>query len=146
MADFTGPDNGLPMIGSVVARFNKDLGADPALTLTGKGAGTFNGSDLVNAMGRGVRVTTTLSGVTGTISVVVNIQIKDQASGAYTTVLSSAALIANGSNVLLVHPNIAASANAIAQNAMSEIFRVQLVSGAGSTPNFNSVVGVCLLA
>ena len=146
MADFTQADNAIPLIGSVVARLNKDLGSDPALALTAQGAGTVNGTTFINAMGRGVRATINITAKSGTISAVFDIEAYDPASGTYTALLTSAALTANGTTVLTVHPDLAASANLIAQNLVGEQFRVKLVSGTGSTPSFNCTVGICLLA
>jgi hypothetical protein len=146
MADFTQADNAIPLMGSVVMRLNKDLGSDPLLALTGQGAGTVTGTTQINAMGRGVRATINISGKTGTISAVFDIEAYDPASGTWTALLTSAALTGNGTTVLTVHPDLPASANLIAQNLVGEQFRVKLVSGTGSSPSFNCTVGICLLA
>ena len=146
MADFTQADNAIPLLGGVVVRLNKDLGSDPLLALTAKGAGTVNGTTQINAASRGVRATINITGTSGTISAVFDIEALDPASGVWTALLTSAALTGNGTTILTVHPDLAASANVIAQNLVGEQFRVKLVSGTGSTPSFNCTVGLCLLA
>jgi ABC-type phosphate transport system substrate-binding protein len=124
--------------------FTQDIGADPALSLPGAGAGTFNGTQTSSA-GRGVRAAVTISNVSGTISVVANLQVFDPTSGVWTTLLSSIALTGAGTTLLTVYPEITAVANSISQNHPGEWFRVQLVSGTGSSPSFNSKVGYCIL-
>lgn len=141
MPDFAGNRNA-PQLGQVCN--NVDLGA--VITLTAAGAGTTNSPDLTNNGGRGLVATLDITAKSGTIDVVVNIQIKDQASGKYTTLLASASKTAVSTTRLVVYPTITASANLIAQDVINEVFRVQVVSGAGSTPSFTATVGVCILA
>ena len=143
MADFTGPDTGLPVMGQVIPRAVRDLGA--LLTFTAAGAATTLGTDQVNAGARGVRVTVDLTKNSGTIDVVVTIQNKDPASGKYIDMLSSVSLTASGTTTYTVHPDLAASANVIAKDFITEQWRVKVVSGAGSSPNFTATVGACLL-
>src|SRR3954464_8375521 len=58
-------------------------GSPTLVTMTAQGAGTQDSSDLANLYGRGVVVFMNLSAVTGTVSVVLEIQGKDAVSGAY---------------------------------------------------------------
>ena len=143
MADFTCPDTNLPMQGRVMPHSCKDLGA--LITLAAAGAGTTLGADQVNTSARGVRVTVDLTKNSGTIDVVVTIQTKDKASGKYIDRLASVSLTASGTTEYTVHPDLAASANVVAQNFLGENWRVKLVSGTGSVPNFTATVGACLL-
>ena len=143
MADFTGSLVNLPTIGQVFPRKNYDFGA--VITGTAQGAGTQNSGELVNPSGRGVRVVLDITAKTGTIDVVVNIYSKDKASGKRTLRLASASKTATGTTELLVHPDIAASANLIAQNLLGEVFEIDVVNGTGSTPVATYTVGVCLL-
>lgn len=140
MADFD-KNADSPTLGQITN--NVDLGA--VITLTNAGAGTTNSADLQNNNCRGVAVTLDITAKTGTIDVVVNVQIKDRASGKYTTLLSSASKTATGTTRIVVYPTITASANLIAQDIINEVFRVGVVSGAGSTPVFTATVGVCLI-
>lgn len=143
MADFTGRDTNLPNIGQVHPRTVKDLGA--LITLTAAGAGTTNSDDQVNTSSRGLRVVADLTKNSGTIDVVVKVFSKDKASGKYIERLASASLTATGVTEYIVHPDLTAAANTIAKNFIGEEWRVQVVSGAGSTPNFDLTVGACLL-
>lgn len=144
MADFTGKDNDLPIIGTVLPRQNKDLGA--LITLTAQGAGTVNSLDQVNVGSRGVRATVDITAKTGTIDVTVNIQRKDVASGKYVTLLASASLTGTGTTTYTVHPNASVAANVSINDFLGEIWRVQVVNGAGSSPSTTATIGACLLA
>jgi hypothetical protein len=143
MADFTGLLTNLPLNEQVVPRTVRDMGA--LIALTAAGAGTTNGADQVNPSSRGVRVTVDLTKNSGTIDVVVTIQNKDPASGKYVDLLSSASLTGTGTTTYTVHPDLAASANVAAKDFITEQWRVKVVSGAGSSPNFTATVGACLL-
>jgi len=143
MADFGIPDPNIPLLGRVMPHTCKDLSA--LITLTAAGAGTTNSSDQVNTSSRGVKVTLDLTKNSGTIDVVVKIQTKDAASGKYIDRLSSASKTATGTFEYIVHPDLAASANVIAQDFIGANWRVQVVSGAGTNPNFDCTVSACLL-
>lgn len=143
MADFTQKDTQLPFLGQVAPRTNKDLGA--LITLTAAGAGTTDSDDQVNASSRGLMVTINVSAKTGTIDLVVSIQRKDPASGVYTTLLSSASITTVSTTTLIVTPDIAASANAIAQTFLGENWRIRAVSGTGSSPVITATISACLL-
>lgn len=143
MSDFTNPLTQTSIQGQVLPRTNYDLGA--IITATAQGAGTLTSGDLVNPSGRGIRVVLDITAKTGTIDVVVNIYSKDKASGKYTLRLASASKTTTGTTELLVSPDIAASANLIAQNFLGEVFKIEVVNGAGSTPSATYTVGACLL-
>jgi len=131
--------------GQVLPRLNYDMGALPNLSVTNQGAGTLSSGDLRNPSGRGIRVVLDITAKTGTIDVVVNIYSKDEASGKYTLRLASASKTATGTTELLVTPDLTAAANTIAQNFLGEVFKVEVVNGAGSTPSATYTVGACLI-
>ncbi len=137
MADFV-KNSDAPQIGQPIT--NVDLGA--VLTFTNQGAGTVDSADLHNNGARGVVVTLDITAKTGTIDVVVNIKVKDRASGKYITLLSSVSKTATGTTRLVVYPTITASANLIAQDVIGELLQIDVVSGAGSTPLWTGTVGV----
>lgn len=141
MADFTGGNKLAPQLGQICS--NVDTGA--LITLVGAGAGTTNSADQVNNNGRGVSVTLDITAKSGTIDVTLNIQTKDTASGKYTTLLSSVSKTATGTFRYVIYPTITASANLIAQDLIGEVWRVQVVCGAGTTPSVTCTVGACLL-
>lgn len=143
MADFTQKDTQLPVMGQMMPRTCKDLGA--LLTFIDAGAGTTDSADQVNTSSRGVRVVVDITEKTGTIDVVATIQSKDKASGKYISRLSSASLTAVGTVELTVHPDLADSSNVADQGFLGEEWRVRVVSGTGSTPVFTATVGACLL-
>lgn len=84
-------------------------------------------ADQTNVGGRGVKVLVNITAI-GTGSITVQIQGKDPASGAYYTILASAALVANALTVLEVYPGIAAVANLAANAALPRVWRVNVVS------------------
>ncbi len=144
MADFTCPRDQVPVIGRTIPETCYDFGS-PVITATAQGAGTQSSGDKVNPSSRGIRVTLDITAKSGTIDVVCNIYAKDIASGKYTLLLASASKTATGTTVLVVHPDLTASANLIAQNFLGQTFKVELVHGAGTTPSTTATVGVCLL-
>ena len=106
------------------ARANFDTGA--ISTLTAQTAGTVNSTDQTNYNGRGAVFTVNVTAIT-TATLTVNIQMKDTASGAYVTVLSSTALAVTGTTALTVYPGCVAAANSVANQPLSRTFRVQAV-------------------
>ena len=144
MSDFTDPRRQAPITQQVLPRCNYDLGA--VITATDQGAGTLESGELLNRVGRGLRVVLDITAKTGTIDVVVNIYAKDKASGKRTLLLASASKTTTGTTVLDVHPDLTASANLIAKALVGELFEIDVVNGAGSTPAATYTVGACLLA
>lgn len=147
MADFTQPDTQQPQLGQVQPRTVKDIGT--ILSLDDAGAGTTLSSTArgneKNASSRGVRVVVDLTKNSGTIDVVVTIRSYDKGSGKYIDRLSSASLTSTGTTEYIVHPDLTAAANTIAKNFIGEEFDVKVVSGAGTSPNFDATISACLL-
>jgi hypothetical protein len=72
---------------------------------------------------KGIRVVVDMT-VVGTGSVTVTIQAKDPLSGKYTTLLASAAIIANGTTVLQVFPGAPETANLSANKTLGRDWRI----------------------
>lgn len=120
-----------------------DLGA--IIISTAQGAGTQTSGDIANGWSAGIRVVVDITAKTGTIDVTCNIYSKDRASGKYILRLASASLTGTGTTEYIVHPALTAAANTIAKNFIGEVFKVELVHGAGTTPATTATVGACLL-
>lgn len=144
MTDFTDPLRQAPLTNQVLPRQNYDIGA--IITGTAQGAGTQTSGELRNPSGRGLRVVLDITAKSGTIDVVVNIYAKDKASGVRTLLLASASKTAVSTTVLDVHPDLTGSANLIAKALVGDLFEVDVVNGAGSTPSATYTVGACILA
>jgi hypothetical protein len=144
MADFTNPLTQAPITNKTLPVINYDMGA--LITGTEQGAGTQGSGDLRNPIGRGIRVVLDITAKSGTIDVVVNIYAKDNASGKYILLLASASKTATGTTELLIHPDLTAAANTIAKSLLGDVFKIEVVNGAGSTPSATYTVGATLLA
>ena len=121
---------------------NYDTGA--LLTYAAASAGT-NGADQINSVGRGVKVVVNITAITGTTpTFTVTIQGKDSASGAYFTLLASAALNATGTTVLTVYPGLTAAANVTVNDVLPRTWRVITAIG-GSTPAVTATVGASVI-
>lgn len=149
--DFSNPHRDAPITNQVLPRTVFDLGSS-LVTLTAAGAATSYSTDAaqrgkreVNTSSRGLRLTANLTKNAGTIDVVVTIQSYDKATGQYVDRLSSASLTATGTTEYIVHPDLTAAANTIAKNFLGEEWRVKVVSGAGTTPDFDLAIGACYL-
>ena len=105
--------------------------------LPGVGAtASQNSPDLANPYGRGVKVIVNVTAI-GTGSITVSIQAKDPGSGAYVTLLSSAAIIANGVVVLTVYPGLAVTLNVSANDILSKTWRVAVVANNANPANYS---------
>jgi hypothetical protein len=106
----------------------------PLLSMNSAPPQTLASVDLLNQACRGVKLYINLT--SGSASV--TIQGKDPKSGAYWTILTSAALSTAGSlTVLTVYPGIAVSANVAASDVMPGTWRVQVVTTLASTLTIN---------
>ena len=122
---------------------NTSLGT--LLTLTAASAGG-NSAVQTNSVYRGVSVAVNITAITGTSpTLTVTIQGQDPVSGAYYTVLESAALSATGLTILTVRPGIAASANVAAAAIMPLYWRILYAIG-GTTPAVTATVGAVMAA
>lgn len=149
--DFSNPHRDAPITSQVLPRTVFDLGTS-LVTLTAAGAATTLSSDSgqrgkneINTSSKGLRLVVDLTKNAGTIDVVVTIQSYDRGTGKYIDRLASASLTATGTTEYIVHPDLTAAANSIAKNFLGEEWRVQVVSGAGITPDFDLAIGACYL-
>lgn len=124
------------------ARGNVDTAA--LVTHTAASAGV-NSADQVNYNARGVKVVVNVTAITGTApTLTVAIQGKDNASGVYYTLLSSAAISATGTTVLEVYPGVTAAANASASTTLPRTWRISTAIG-GTTPAVTATVGASVI-
>lgn len=122
---------------------NEDFGA--VITNTAQAAGTVTSGDLTNFAGRGVYCVFNQASHTGTPSSTFSIQFKDSASGAYITVLTSAAITADTTpTTLLVYPGAPATANVSGNSPVTRTWRVS-ETVAGTTPGVTGTVGCHVL-
>ena len=114
---------------------NNDFTAGQILIGVGATA-SQNSPDLLNAYGRGVKVWINMTAA-GSGSVTFTIQGKDPGSGAYTTLLASAAIVATGVTVLTVYPGLTASANASANDVLPRQWRVAATANNSNATSYS---------
>ena len=105
---------------------NTDLNASALIAGVGATV-SVNSPDQVNPYGRGVKVFINTTAI-GTGSITVTIQAKDPASGAYTTLLASAAIVTNTTTVLTVYPGAPATANVSANDVLPRQWRIAVTA------------------
>ena len=94
---------------------------------------TFVGDDNKKVPGNhGCIAILNVSAVPGTDTVTLIIEGKDPVSGAYYTILSAAARVATGVDVLQVQPGGAVTANVSANASIPDTYRCRVVHSAGS--------------
>lgn len=113
---------------------NRDLDASGLLAGVGATA-SQNSADLTNVDGRGVKVFVNTT-VIGTGSITVTIQAKDPASGAYSTLLASAAIVTNTQTVLTVYPGLPATANVSANDLLPRQWRIAVTANNANPANY----------
>ena len=116
-------------------RTNTDLNASALLSGVGATA-SVTSADQINPYGRGVKVWVNTTGI-GTGSITVAIQGKDPGSGAYTTLLASAAITTNTTTVLTVYPGLTASANATANDVLPRQWRIAVTANNANPANYS---------
>lgn len=104
---------------------------------------TTNSGDLDNGQHRGLHVVIDVTAVSATPSVVFTIQGKDEVSGAYYTLLASAAITGTGTTVLRVYPGLTASANLVANDVLPKTWRVLATHADSDSITYS--VGACLI-
>jgi hypothetical protein len=115
----------------------------PALVFAAQAAATVHSGDLPNVYGRGVQLVVDLTAVNSS-STVFTIEGKDEVSGKYYVLLTSAGLAANATTLLTVHPNIAASANVAVAVTLPRVWRVSAVVTGGT--GLTGTVGANIVA
>lgn len=118
------------------ARSNNDYNVTQLGIVGVAATATQNGSDQTNGYGKGVKVVINTTAF-GTSSNVVSIQGKDPSSGAYYTILSTAAITGNSVLVLSVYPGITAATNVSVSDVIPRIWRVIVTSGNANPSNFS---------
>lgn len=88
---------------------------------------TTSSADQQNQFGRYVHVTVDMTAV-GTGSITMTIEGRDPASGKYYTILASAAIVTNVTNVYKVGPSLTAAANAVANDVIPTIWRITVTA------------------
>jgi len=91
----------------------------------------------------GLVVVIDCTAATSSPSVVFTIQGYDQASGKAYTILASSAITGTGTTVLRVHPDLTASANAIAKDVIPAHFKITAVHGNSDSITYS--VGASLI-
>lgn len=99
---------GTKKIGSVDALLdlNEDIEVMPSLERVATGEAPF-----VNKNFRGAKIVVDVTAITGAASIVVKIQGKDSKSGKTFDILTSAAIAAQGTYILTIHPGVSEVAN-----------------------------------
>ena len=121
---------------------NEETGS--VLTLTAAAAGT-NSANLDVAYGKGIILFINVSAITGTSpTLTVTLQGRDGVSGAFYTILASAALSATGLTVLRVFPGIAAVANVSASDIIPPTCRISTAI-AGTTPAVTATINAVVV-
>lgn len=124
-----------------MSALNRDLTASDLVSGVGATA-SQNSADQVNTDARGVKVFVNVTNA-GTGSITAAVQAKDPASGAYTTLLASAAIVANGATVLTVYPGLPATANVSANDVLPRQWRVSVTANNANPINYT--VGAALI-
>lgn len=99
------------------------------LTLTGATT-NVTGEDKDCAIAKGCVVTVDVTAITAG-NIVVTIEGKDEISGKYYTILTSAALAAVATTVLRVYPGLVAAANVTVNDVLPTKFRVRVTTTTG---------------
>lgn len=115
-----------------------------ALVLTAASA-NGNSADLTNSTHPGVAVFVNITAITGTSpTLTVAIRQKNLVTGAYTALLTSAALTATGTTMLVVRPGATAVANSVAANPLGLTWDISYTIG-GTSPAVTATMSYAYL-
>jgi len=105
---------------------------------------TFVGDDNTKIPGmRGIKAFLDVTAVPGIDTVQLVIEAKDALSGKYVALLSAAARVATGTDMLTVYPGVAVTANVSASDVVPDIYRARVIHSAGTSFTYSlSVVEV----
>ena len=102
---------------------------------------SFVGDDNVKVSDKhGCKVILDVTSVPTIDTVQLIIEGKDKLSGKYWTILSAAARVAVGTDILTVLPGIAVTANVSASDALPDVYRARVVHSAGSNFTYSLAV------
>lgn len=105
----------------------------------------FTGDDNKKVPGnKGCTVVFNVTAVPGVDTVTLTIEGKDPVSGVYFTLLTAAARVATGTDVLTVYPGVTETANVDFSGILPDTYRVRVIHSAGT--NFTYSIGVTELA
>lgn len=105
---------------------------------------SVNSADFVNYNAKGLHVIIDVTAITDTPSITVTIEGKDEVSGKYYTLLTSAAIVATGTTILRIYPGLTAAANTIANDILPRTFRVSVTNADADSITY-SVAGNLVL-
>lgn len=122
--------------------------ANQNLTLLASAARTNAGAphasaDQTNHNARGVHVVIDVTAIVSTPSITLTIEGKDEISGKYYTMLTSAAITGTGTTVLKVYPGITASANVAVSDILPRTWRIKVAHSNGDSITYS--VGASLI-
>lgn len=120
------------------AYVNRDTGA--LLNLVAAPAGTTFTQDMLNYADHAAKCQVSITAVTGTLTV--TLYGKDNASGTYYTLLSSAALGSTGTTLLSVGPGLTAGTNTAANDYLPAVWRIGATVATGPV---SATVGCSLI-
>jgi hypothetical protein len=89
-------------------------------------AQAYHSASVLNLNGRGVRISIDVTAVTSAPSVVPTVEVLDELSGAWSTVLTRAAIVAVGHTELVVYPGAIAVANKVTNEPIGKHFRLTM--------------------
>lgn len=114
------------------------------VTLTAASASGHT-SDIQNVNARGLKVVVDITAISGTSAkLTVTVKAKDQLSGKYYTILTSADLDSTGTTVLTVYPGLTAVSNVTVSDVLPATYQISYVI-AGTGPSVTATIGGCLL-
>jgi len=87
---------------------------------------TTTSRDVTNTGARGLHLIIDVTAVTDTPTITVTLQGKDEVSGKYYTLLTSAGISTVSTTVLRLYPGLTASANVIANDVLPPVFRLSV--------------------
>lgn len=82
-------------------------------------------TDQINYNARGLIVVVDVTAYTGSSTMVITIEGKDNISGKYYTLLASAAISGTGTTILRVYPGLTAATNLVASDVVPRTFRIK---------------------
>jgi hypothetical protein len=100
-------------------------------------AGNVDFDDIYSFNARAIELIVDLTAFVTAASLTGSIDLKDPNSGKYINLITGAAIVANGTQRLRVSPDLAAVANAIAQDHAPAVFRVRIAHGNANSHTYS---------
>jgi hypothetical protein len=105
---------------------------------------SVNSADLINYNAKGLHLIIDVTAITDTPSITVEIQGKDEVSGKYYAILTSAAIVATGTTVLKVFPALTAVVNTVANDILPRIWRVSVTNADADSITYSVAANLVL--